>query len=158
MLNASCHFYVPERRCSIKCSVGNCLPRVGRDTNSFGVALLAVVLELPDGMPIYHTGTNDNLELRSLQEHSAKCIWQGLLRVKVEQLQFTAEDILIRDCRQKAENVIFKLCYILIMGEVCLHCIYRTCYGNQLEVDLITVLVRRHCRVGGSSSVLAKCA
>ena len=83
---------MPERRCSIKCSVGNCPPRIGRDTNSFGAALLAVILELPDGMPIYHTGMNYN-ELRSLQEHSAECLWQGLLRVEVEQLQFTAEDI-----------------------------------------------------------------
>ena len=93
MLNASCHFYVPERGCSIKCSVGDFPSRVGRDTNSFGIAFLAVVLELPDGMPIYHAGTNYNLELRSLQEHSAKCLWQGLRRVKAEQLQFTAEDI-----------------------------------------------------------------
>ena len=146
MLNASCHFYVPERGCSIKCSVSNFPSRVGRDTNSFGVAFLAVVLELPDGMSIHHAGTNYNLELRSLQEHSAKCLWQGLLRVKAEQLQFTAEDI------------VFKLCHILIMGEVCLHYIYRTCYGNQLEADLITVLVSRHCRVGGSSSVFAQFA
>ena len=55
------------------------LPRVGRDANSLGVALLAVILELPDGMPIYHAGTDDNLELWSLQEHSAECFWQGLL-------------------------------------------------------------------------------
>ena len=86
MLDASCHFYMPERRCSIKCSIGNCPPRVGRDTNSFGVALLAVILELPDGMPIYHAGTNNNLELRSVQELSAECLWQGLLRLEVEQL------------------------------------------------------------------------
>ena len=69
------------------------LPSVGRDANSLGVALLAVILELPDGMPIYHAGTDDNLELRSLQEHSAECFWQGLLILEVEQLQFTAEDI-----------------------------------------------------------------
>ena len=69
-------------------------------------------------MPIYHAGTDDNLELRSLQEHSAECFWQGLLILEVEQLQFTAKDIQLRDCRQKAENVIFQLCYILIVGEV----------------------------------------
>ena len=57
------------------------------------VAFLAVFLELPDGMYIYHAGPNDNLELRSLQEHSAKCLWQGVLRVKAEPPQFTAEDI-----------------------------------------------------------------
>ena len=60
--------------------------QVGRDTNSFGVALLAVILELPDGMPICHAGTNNNLELRSVQELSAECLWQGSLRLEVEQL------------------------------------------------------------------------
>ena len=69
----------------MKCSVGNSSPRVGRDANSLGVALLAI-LELPDGMPIYHAGTDDNLELRSLQEHSAECFWQELLILEVEQL------------------------------------------------------------------------
>ena len=44
-------------------------------------------------MSIYHAGTDDNLELRWLQEHSAECFWQGLLILKVEQLQFTAKDI-----------------------------------------------------------------
>ena len=87
MLNASCHFYVSERGCSIKCSVGNFPSRVGRDTNSFGVALFAVILELPDGMPIYHAGTDNNLELRSVQELSAECFWQGSLRWEVEAIK-----------------------------------------------------------------------
>ena len=34
---------------------------------------------------------------------------QGSLRVKVEQVQLTAKDIQIRDCWQKAKNVIFQL-------------------------------------------------
>ena len=93
MLNARCHFYVPERGCSIKSSVSNLPTRVGRNSYRFGVAFLSVFLELSDGMSVYHAGANYNLELRPLQERCAKCFWQGLLRVKVEQIQFTAEDI-----------------------------------------------------------------
>ena len=52
------------------------------------------------------------------------------------------------DCRQKAENVVFQLCHIFTMGEVCLHRIFRACYGNQLEVDLIAILGGRHCYIG----------
>ena len=74
-------------------SVSNFPTRVGRDTYSFGVAFLSVFLELPDGMSVDHAGTNYNLWLQPLQEHRAECLWQGLLRVKVEQIQFTAEDI-----------------------------------------------------------------
>ena len=37
------------------------------------------------------------------------CFWQGLLRVEIKQIQLTAEDIQIRDCWQKAKNVIFQL-------------------------------------------------
>ena len=93
MLNASCHFYVPERRCSIKCSVGNCPLRVGRDTNSWGSS------------PCRRPGTarwNAHLPYRDELQFGAAvvagaqcemCLWQGLLRVQVEQLQFTAEDI-----------------------------------------------------------------
>ena len=71
---------VPRRRLCL-----NFPSRVGRDTNSFGVALLAVILELPDGMPIFHAGTNNNLELRSVQE-SVQELRQGSLRLEVEQL------------------------------------------------------------------------
>ena len=84
MLDASCHFYVSDCWCRVESSVCNFPSRVGRDTNSFGVALLAVILELPDGMPICHAGTNNNLELRSVQKLSAECLWQGSLRLEVE--------------------------------------------------------------------------
>ena len=54
----------------------------------------------------------------------------------------------LRHCRQKAEDVIFQLCHIFIVGEVCLHRIFRASYGNQLEVNLIAILGGRHCYVG----------
>ena len=57
MLNAHCHFYVPEHGCSIEGSVSNFSARVGRDAYSLGVAFSTVSLELPDGVSIYHAGT-----------------------------------------------------------------------------------------------------
>ena len=50
------------------------------------VAFLSVFLELPDGMSVCHAGASYNLQMRPLQERCAKCFWQGLLRVKIEQI------------------------------------------------------------------------
>ena len=51
-----------------------------------------LVLELPDGMPIHPAETNYNL---AAVVAGAQCEMPlaGVLRVKAEQLQFTAEDI-----------------------------------------------------------------
>ena len=70
---------VATSTCRIEGAAWNALsaisPRgVGRDTNCFGVAFFAVCLELPDGVPFYHAGTNYYLQLQPLQEHRAECL------------------------------------------------------------------------------------
>ena len=123
MLNADCHFCVPEHGCSIEGSVSNFFARVGRDAYSLGVAFSTVSLELPDGVSIYHAGTYYDLQFRPLQEHRL------------------AES---RECHLPAVPR-------LILSEISFHSIFRACYRHQIDADIISVLVKRHCRYGRQS-------
>ena len=105
-------------------------------------------------LSIHHAGQTT---IWPLQERCAKCFWQGLLHVKVEQIYSQPKTSKPETVGRK-QNVIFQLCHILVLGEICLHGVFRACYRDQIKTDLITVLVRRHCRVGGSPSVYARVA
>ena len=87
MLNAHCHFYVPEHGCSIEGSVRNFSARVGRNACSLSF------LHRQPGTARWsvHPPCRDALRFVVSAVAEAPCgmLWQGPLRVKVE-LQLTS--------------------------------------------------------------------
>ena len=136
MLNAHCHFYAPEHGCCIEGSVSNFSARVGGDAYSLGVAFSTVCLELPDGVSIHHAGTTTICSFGRCRS----TVWNA-----------SGRGCCVRRSSRSSSQPKTSNLPRPHTERGLLHCIFRACYRHQIDADIISILVKRHCRCGRQS-------
>ena len=88
------NFGMAELWCSKKGAVLDCPTRIARDMYRFGAAQVpALLLELPNRVAYFETGSDNYLHLLVLEQDRAKGFIKWELRVWVNEVGSTSEDI-----------------------------------------------------------------